>query len=75
LIRNPPFRSFPLLEDFGYCGGNYKNIQSVLDGTYKPPPGTDPYAIEFIQELEMPESTRVNRIQAACIVPISALYF
>jgi hypothetical protein len=55
-----PFRSSPLLEDFGYCGENYENIQSVLDGTYDPPPGTDPYAIEFIRELEMPESIRAK---------------
>jgi hypothetical protein len=55
-----PFRSSPLLEDFGYCGKNYKNIQSVLDGTYNPPPGTDPYAIEFIRELEMPETIRAK---------------
>jgi hypothetical protein len=37
-----PFRSSTLLEDFGYCEENYENIQSVLDGTYTPPPGTDP---------------------------------
>jgi hypothetical protein len=55
-----PFRSSPLLEDFGYCGENYENIQSVLDGTYNPPPGTDPYAIEFIRELEMPETIRAK---------------
>jgi hypothetical protein len=55
-----PFRSAPMLEEFGYCGENYKNIQSVLDGTYEPSQGTDPYAIEFIQELEMPDSIRVK---------------
>jgi hypothetical protein len=54
------FRPSPLLEDFGHCGGNYENIQSVLDGMYDPPPGTDPYAIEFIRELEMPESIRAK---------------
>jgi hypothetical protein len=48
------------LEDFGYCGENYENIQSVLDGTYNSPPGTDPYAIEFIWELEMPETIRAK---------------
>jgi hypothetical protein len=48
------------LEELGYCGGNYENIQSVLDGTYKPPQGTDPYAIEFLGELKMPDSIRAK---------------
>ena len=48
----------PLREEFGLCGENYENIQRVLDGTYVPPPGTDPYTIEFIRELAMPDSIR-----------------
>jgi hypothetical protein len=55
-----PFRSSPLLEEFGYCGENYENIQSVLDGTYKSLQGIDSYAIEFIRELEMPDSIRAK---------------
>jgi hypothetical protein len=39
---------------------NYENIQSVLDGIYEPPQGTDPYAIKFIRELEMLDSIRVK---------------
>ena len=40
-----------LLEDIGYLG-NTEAAQAILDGTYISPPGTNPYAIEFIKQLK-----------------------
>jgi hypothetical protein len=38
-----PFAKSPLLEDFGYLADT-EAAQAVLDGTYDPPAGIDPYA-------------------------------
>jgi hypothetical protein len=42
---------------------------------YKPPPEIDPYAIEFIRELEMPESIRVNRIPVISVLEVHVTVF
>jgi hypothetical protein len=47
-----PFMVSPLLEDFGYLARGPATA-AVLDGTYTPPPGTDPYAIKLLRELRM----------------------
>ena len=43
-----PFLKFPLLQDF-VPNGTTKNIEKVLKGEYKCPPGTDDFTRYFIQ--------------------------
>ena len=40
-----------LQEDLGYLG-NTASSQAILDGTYIPPEGTNPYITEFLQQLQ-----------------------
>jgi hypothetical protein len=61
--EDTPFRMAPLKDQFGYCRGNHANILLVLEGTYIPPVGTDPYAIEFLRELRMPDTQYEQRDQ------------
>ena len=51
------FMTEPLLSDFGYRG-DPEIIEQVMDGTYLPPPGTDQYAQELLQEMKRPSPTR-----------------
>ena len=46
-----PFMTSPLLEDFGYLPPETLANQ-VMEGTYIPPKGTCPYAIEFLASLK-----------------------
>ena len=46
--EHTPFMQEPLLSAFGYHGKR-EAIEQVLNGTFQPPPGTDPYAAEFLQ--------------------------
>jgi hypothetical protein len=48
-----PFYTPPLVSDFGYLGTG-RAAESVLDGTYHIPPGTDPYAAQLISHLTRP---------------------
>ena len=49
--KNTPFMTTPLLEDFGYLPPE-ELANRVMDGTYTPPPGTCPYAVEFLASLK-----------------------
>ena len=51
------FITEPLLSDFGYRG-DPEIIEQVMDGTYLPPPGTDQYAQELLQEMQRPSPAR-----------------
>ena len=54
-----PFMTVPLLSEIGYLADG-PAVDSIIDGRYIPPPGTDPYACEFIAALEMPASIRAK---------------
>jgi hypothetical protein len=47
--QTPPMTQ-PLQQDLGYLAST-PQAQQILDGTYEPPPGTDPYAVKLLQEL------------------------
>ena len=49
--QDTPFMQGQLAQDVGYLG-NTAAAQAILDGTYNPPPGTNPYTTEFINELQ-----------------------
>ena len=49
-----PFLQNPLLEDFGYL--HSPAIHGVLQGTYIPPPTTNPYATLLISQMATPPS-------------------
>jgi hypothetical protein len=51
--QTPPMTA-PLLQDIGYLA-NTPQAQQILDGTYQPPPSTDPFAVKFLEELRMPK--------------------
>ena len=48
-VQSPPMTS-PLLDDLGYLGVG-PGSQSILDGTYCPPSGVDPYAVDWLSQL------------------------
>ena len=52
-----PFITTPLVDIFGYLAKDGV-AQSVINGTYQPPPNTPKYVIEFLQTLEMPATIR-----------------
>ena len=47
----------PLVDVFGYLAKD-KVAQSVIHGTYQPPPNTPKYVKEFLQTVEMPAAIR-----------------
>ena len=49
-----PFMIPPLVNEVGYLG-NTEAAESILAGTYTPPPGTDKYAAKLIPHLKRPE--------------------
>ena len=49
--ENTPFMTAPLLQDFGYLPPE-ELANQVMEGTYDPPPGTCPYAVEFLATLK-----------------------
>ncbi len=51
--NNSPFLQQPLLADFGF-DGNTIHTDEVLDGTYVPPPGTDPYTCLLLNHMTRP---------------------
>jgi hypothetical protein len=53
----------PLLQDLGYLA-NTPQAQQILDGTYHPPPGTDPYMVKFLDKLRMPERVHAKLVPA-----------
>ena len=54
-----PFMTEPLLSEIGYLADG-PAVDSIIDGRYIPPHGTDPYAREFLSALEMPASIRAK---------------
>jgi hypothetical protein len=46
--------TFPLSVDLGLYGKT-SAAQAILDGTYEPPPDTDPYAVELLASLRTPQ--------------------
>ena len=55
-----PSMSPSFIADFGYLSKKPAAL-SIIAGTYLPPFGTDPYLVEFLECLQMPEA-----IQALC---------
>lgn len=53
-IHTPPMTE-PLVSEFGYLADT-PQAEQVLNGTYLPPPATDPYAALLLQELRQPAS-------------------
>ena len=47
------------LNDFGYLADTPAAL-SVIEGTYVPPAGTDPYLVELLSCLEMPPSIQAS---------------
>ena len=53
--KNTPFMMMPLLADFGFLATE-ENAYKVIHGNYIPPPGTNSYAVTFLQECEMTQA-------------------
>ena len=56
--EDTPSMMSPLLDDLGYLA--YPAADGIIDGRYRPPPGTDPYACECIEVLAIPSSIRAK---------------
>ena len=52
-----PSMTPPFINDFGYLA-NTAAAKAVIEGTYVCSPDMDPYLVEFIETLPMPESVR-----------------
>ena len=52
-----PFMQSPLVDSFGYLGIRM-DAQAVLHGTYQPSPGTDPYVVMLLEQLQIPTQLR-----------------
>ena len=52
--NDTPFMRSPLVNSFGYLGIRM-DVEAVLHGTYQPPPGTDPYAVMLLEQLQIPD--------------------
>lgn len=63
--NDTPFMKSPLVEEFGYLGVG-ENAQSVLAGTYTPPPGTNEYVAMLLEQLQIPEGIK-NDLMGAFI--------
>jgi hypothetical protein len=57
--KETPLMVEPLLSDFGYSTNNH-NADKVLAGTYRPPPGTDEYAVKLLPHLKRPETVETS---------------
>ena len=57
--QNTPMMQGQLVRDVGYLG-NTEAAQAILDGTYMPPPGTNRYTTEFINELKYDPNAHNN---------------
>ena len=57
-LHTPPMLP-PFTNDFGFLADTAA-AQAVIDGTYIPPPEMDPYLIELLQAMKMPESIRLR---------------
>jgi hypothetical protein len=55
--ESTPFMTSPLIDIFGYLAQG-PAADSVLDGSFVPPPGTDPYAVKLLAELKMAAAVR-----------------
>ena len=62
--QGTPSMMLPFLDDFGYLA-NTPAAMSIIEGTYVPPAGTNPYLVEFLSCLEMLPS-----IQASPLFPV-----
>jgi len=49
----------PLFDDLGYLVDS-PAADDIIDGRYHPPPGSDPYACEFIEVSAIPASIRAK---------------
>ena len=47
----------PMVEELGFLGDT-PACEAILNGSYIPPPGTDPYMVEFLRELATPTFIR-----------------
>jgi hypothetical protein len=52
-----PFMISPLVDIFGYLAQGPATY-SVIDGSFVPPPGTNPYAVKLLSELNMDAAVR-----------------
>ena len=57
--EDTPFMMSPLLDTLWYLAES-PAADDIIDGRYRPPPGIDPYACEFIEVLAMPASIRAK---------------
>ena len=62
-----PFMISPLFDDIGHLDDGSAVNDIVDDGWYTPPPGTDPYASEFIEVLSMLDSIQEKGGIVECI--------
>jgi hypothetical protein len=65
----PPMTE-PLVSDLGYLADTPES-QSILDGTYIPPPGVNFYARLLLRELRMPDNMRLSPMTAVSVTPAS----
>ena len=72
--ENTPFMTQPLVGMFGFKATN-EHAESVLDGTFSPPEGIDPYAAKLLPHLVRPQKiTQGGRITTEiktkeCLIP------
>jgi hypothetical protein len=54
--ETPPLQE-PIISEIGFLAES-EEVERILDGSYVPPPGTDPFMVKLLKELRMPEATR-----------------
>ena len=59
--RDTPCLQPPLQELLGYVGLT-EFADSILDGTFQPPPGVSPYAIELFCQLKKPDNVQLDEV-------------
>ena len=65
----PPMTE-PLLSELGFLADT-PTAWDILNGTYQPTPGTDPYAIQFLQQMHMPDNVKLNPMPITTVTPES----
>eukprot|EP00978_Attheya_sp_CCMP212_P003448 scaffold7138_cov69-Attheya_sp.AAC.6 len=61
MAKGSPLMVSPLVQEVGYLGVSTQS-QQILDGTYIPPPGVDPYTDQWLSQLgwACPEADRLH---------------
>ena len=72
VYESPPLRR-PLLRDLGLRGDG-PVVQSILEGSYRPPPGIDAYTRLYLEALESPIKDKLGLVEAPQICEEDNIY-